>query len=102
MGGSTMAQERSFEFTDRALKGLPIPQKPQQLDYFDAKARGLGLRISYGGRKSFFAMYSNRAGKRQRVRSANRSNCVALSDSGRNGDGGLGPENEDLVCRSRI
>ncbi len=62
-----MAQERSFEFTDRALKGLPIPPKPQQLDYFDAKARGLGLRISYGGRKTFFAMYSNSAGKRQRV-----------------------------------
>ena len=62
-----MAQERSFEFTDRALKGLPVPPKPQQLDYFDAKARGLGLRISYGGRKSFFAMYSNSAGKRQRV-----------------------------------
>ena len=62
-----MTQERSFEFTDRALKGLPIPPKPKQLDYFDAKARGLGLRVSYGGRKSFFAMYSNAAGKRQRV-----------------------------------
>ncbi|MFB3126299.1 MAG: Arm DNA-binding domain-containing protein, partial [Candidatus Acidiferrales bacterium] len=67
MEGSTMAQDRTFEFTDRALKGLPIPPKPQQLDYFDAKARGLGLRISYGGRRSFFAMYSNSAGKRQRV-----------------------------------
>ena len=62
-----MAQERSFEFTDRALKGLPTPPKPKQLDYFDTGARGLGLRISYGGRKSFFAMYSNNAGKRQRV-----------------------------------
>ncbi len=62
-----MSQDRTFEFTDRALKGLPIPPKPQQLDYFDSKARGLGLRISYGGRKSFFAMYSNSAGKRQRV-----------------------------------
>ncbi len=62
-----MSQDRTFEFTDRALKGLPIPPKPQQLDYFDAKARGLGLRVSYGGRKSFFTMYSNAAGKRQRV-----------------------------------
>ncbi len=62
-----MSRERTFEFTDRALKGLPVPPKPQQLDYFDAKARGLGLRISYGGRKSFFVMYSNSAGKRQRV-----------------------------------
>ncbi len=62
-----MSRERTFEFTDRALQGLPIPPKPQQLDYFDAKARGLGLRASYGGRKSFFAMYSNSAGKRQRL-----------------------------------
>ena len=62
-----MAQERSFSFTDKALKGLPIPPKPQQLDYFDTGARGLGLRVSYGGRKSFFAMYSNIVGKRQRV-----------------------------------
>ncbi len=62
-----MAQERSFDFTDRALKGLPIPPKPKQLDYFDTGMRGLGLRISYGGRKTFFAMYSNVAGKRQRL-----------------------------------
>ena len=62
-----MAQKRTFSFTDRALRGLPIPPKPNQLDYFDTASRGLGLRISYGGRKSFFAMYSNAKGKRQRV-----------------------------------
>ena len=62
-----MPKSRTFEFTDRALRGLPVPPKPDQLDYFDAKARGLGLRISYGGRRSFFVMYSNAAGKRQRV-----------------------------------
>ncbi len=62
-----MAQKRTFSFTDRALRGLPIPPKPKQLDYFDTASRGLGLRVSYGGRKSFFAMYSNAAGKRQRV-----------------------------------
>ncbi len=62
-----MAQERSFSFTDRALRGLPVPPKPKQLDYFDTGSRGLGLRVSYGGRKSFFAMYSNGAGKRQRL-----------------------------------
>ncbi len=80
MEGNTVAQSRSFEFTDRALKGLSIPPKPQQLDYFDTKARGLGLRISYGGRKSFFAMYSNAAGKRQRV---------SLGELGRLEDGKL-------------
>ena len=61
-----MSVKRTFEFTDRALKGLPTPPKPQQLDYFDTRVRGLGLRISYGGRKSFFLMYSS-AGKRQRL-----------------------------------
>ncbi len=75
-----MSQNRTFEFTDRALKGLPIPPKPLQLDYFDGKARGLGLRVSYGGRKSFFAMYSNDAGKRQRV---------SLGEYGRLEDGKL-------------
>ena len=59
--------ERTFRFSDRALKGLSIPPKPQQLDYFDTGARGLGLRVSYGGRKAFFVMYSNIDGKRQRV-----------------------------------
>ena len=62
-----MTQKRTFLFTDKALKGKSIPPKPQQLDYFDTKVRGLGLRISYGGRKSFFAMYINRDGNRQRL-----------------------------------
>ena len=61
-----MAQERSFSFTDRALKGLPIPPKPKQLDYFDTVSRGLGLRVSYGGKRSFFVLYGP-ASKRQRV-----------------------------------
>jgi hypothetical protein len=60
-----MAQERTFEFTDRAVKGLPIPPKPRQLDYFDTKERGLGLRVSYGGKRSFFVLYGP-ASKRQR------------------------------------
>ncbi len=62
-----MAKSRTFEFTDRRLKSLSTPPKPQQLDYFDSKARGLGMRVSYGGRKSFFVMYSNAKGKRQRL-----------------------------------
>ena len=53
-------------FTDRYLKGLPVPPKPDQVDYFDTGVRGLGLRVSYGGRKSFFVMYSY-GGKRQRL-----------------------------------
>ncbi len=61
-----MAQERTFEFTDRAVKGLPVPPKPKQMDYFDTKARGLGCRVSYGGKRSFFVLYGP-ASKRQRV-----------------------------------
>ncbi len=62
-----MAKKRTFEFTDRRLKGLSFPPPTDQLDYFDFKARGLGMRVSYGGRKSFFVMYSNAKGKRQRL-----------------------------------
>ena len=72
-----MTQERTFEFTDRALKGLPIPPKDKpeqvwdeeaeewkqpphgQVDYFDSKVRGLGLRISYGGIGKPFKARSN-------------------------------------------
>ncbi|MCH8036465.1 MAG: hypothetical protein IIC53_04985 [Proteobacteria bacterium] len=61
-----MSSERTFEFTDRALKGLPVPPKPKQMDYFDTKARGLGCRVSYGGKRSFFVLYGP-ASKRQRV-----------------------------------
>ncbi len=60
-----MAQERSFSFTDKALKGLPIPPKPKQLDYFDTKVTGLGLRGSYGGRKSFFILYGPAKGRKR-------------------------------------
>ena len=88
-----MSGERTFEFTDRALKGLPIPPKPQQLDYFDAKARGLGLRISYGGRKTFFAMYSNSAGKRQRL---------SLGEYGRIEDGKLSLANARKVAKGKL
>ena len=36
-----MSGKRTIEFTDRAVRGLPIPPKPQQLDYFDTKVSGL-------------------------------------------------------------
>jgi integrase len=58
--------QRTFRFTDAKLKSLPLPPEGQQWDYFDAHTRGLGLRVSYGGTRSFFCLYSNKAGKRQR------------------------------------
>ena len=91
--GTTMAQKRTFEFTDRALKGLPIPPKPKQFDHFDTKVRGLGLRVSYGGRKSFFAMYVNSAGERQRV---------SLGEYGRLEHGKLSLANARTRARAEI
>jgi len=62
-----MSEVRTFEFTDKALKGLSIPPKPRQFDYFDKKGKGFGIRVSYGGRKTFFVMYNNASGVRQRT-----------------------------------
>ncbi len=75
-----MPKKRTFVFTDRALRGLPTPPKPQQVDYSDAKSRGLGIRISYGGKRVFNVVYTNREGKRQRV---------TLGEFGRLEDGNL-------------
>jgi integrase len=57
---------RTFAFTDAGIRKLPAPPKPTQVDYFDMVQRGLGLRISYGGTRSFFVMYSS-AGRRHRL-----------------------------------
>ena len=70
---------RTFEFTDRAVKGLPLPPKPQQLDYFDTKERGLGLRVSYGGKRSFFVMYGGAAKRQSPSPAAAPSQCPAQS-----------------------
>lgn len=75
-----MPKKRTFVFTDRALRGLPTPPKPQQVDYSDTKSRGLGIRISYGGKRVFNVVYTNREGKRQRV---------TLGEFGRLEDGNL-------------
>jgi integrase len=60
-------QKRTFEFNEQSIKALAIPPKPKQMDFFDTTVRGFGLRVSYGGRRCFFLMYSNGQGKRQRV-----------------------------------
>jgi integrase len=48
---------RRIKFTDRSLKALKPPPRPQQLDYFDDILPGFGLRVSYNGRKSWVVLY---------------------------------------------
>lgn len=43
-------------FTARGITSLKSPLKGQ-IDYFDSKPPGLGLRVSSSGRKSWFIMY---------------------------------------------
>ena len=40
----------------------------KQTDYFDKGFAGFGVRVSYGGKKTYFLMY-RRDGKKRRVRS---------------------------------
>jgi integrase len=48
---------RRIRFTERGLKALKPPPRPQQLDYFDDSLPGFGLRVSYNGRKSWVVLY---------------------------------------------
>lgn len=43
-------------FTARWVDSVPLPATGQ-VDYFDEKTSGFGLRVSQGGRKTWFAMY---------------------------------------------
>jgi integrase len=48
---------RRIRFTDRSIRALkPLPP-PKQVDYFDESLPGFGLRISYGGRKTWIVLY---------------------------------------------
>jgi hypothetical protein len=57
--------ERRIRFTERGLKAIKPPAKPQQLDYFDDALPGFGLRVSYNGRKSWVVLYRVNGGKRR-------------------------------------
>jgi integrase len=60
-------KKRTFKFTDRAVAAIKLPPAPLQLDYFDTALRGFGLRVSYGGRKTWFVMYRRESdGKNRR------------------------------------
>ena len=52
-----------INFTDRTLKALPIPEAGQ-VDYWDKNMHGFGMRVSYGGRKSFQVIFRDPAKRR--------------------------------------
>lgn len=59
-------------FTHASLKALPIPTAAQrQIDYWDSgkgAQRGLGLRISFGGTKTWILRYRAASGQRRRLK----------------------------------
>ena len=57
----------TFNFTTQGLKGLATPPKPKQIDYHDTKVSGFGLRVGYGGKRTFYCVYRNASKRLQRV-----------------------------------
>lgn len=65
-------------FTVRWIEAVKPPEKGQ-VDYFDTKPPGVGLRISNGGRKTWFVMY--RSGERLRRLTLGTFPSLSLSDA---------------------
>ena len=65
-------------FTARWVESVNLPEKGQ-VDYFDTKPPGVGLRISYSGRKSWFVMY--RSGGRLRRLTLGTYPALTLADA---------------------
>jgi integrase len=57
--------KRTIRFTTRNIGALPVPSKPEQLDYFDRELAGFGIRVSYGGRRTWFTMYRHARTRRR-------------------------------------
>ena len=53
-----------FPFSDRKIDSLKVPTDGQ-IDHYDTRAQGLGIRLSYGGKKTWFVRYSH-GGHRRR------------------------------------
>jgi integrase len=66
-------------FTDRGIASLPIP-KTGQADHYDARTPGLGIRISYGGSRTWFLKYLT-PDNRQRRKKLGRYPEMSLADA---------------------
>ena len=53
------------KFTDRSIKAMALPEGRKDMLVFDDECRGLGLRITAAGRKSFLVQWTDPATKRK-------------------------------------
>ncbi|MCZ6609989.1 MAG: Arm DNA-binding domain-containing protein, partial [Alphaproteobacteria bacterium] len=67
-----------FPFSDRKIDSLKVPAEGQ-IDHYDTRAQGLGIRLSYGGSKTWFVRYSH-SGHRRRY-GLGRFPAVKLADA---------------------
>jgi integrase len=70
-----------MRLTDLLIKRLkpPKPGATKQVTYFDDQQKGLGIRVSVGGTKSFIVMY----GKRRKLRTLGRYPTLKLAEARR-------------------
>lgn len=66
-------------FTDRAIAALKVP-RTGQADSYDARTPGLGIRVSYGGSKTWFLKYQT-PDKRQRRTKLGKYPEMSLADA---------------------
>jgi len=67
-----------FPFSDRKIDSLKVPAKGQ-IDHYDIRTQGLGIRLSYGGSKIWFLRYSH-GGHRRRL-GLGRYPAIKLADA---------------------
>ncbi|MEJ5080845.1 tyrosine-type recombinase/integrase [Ochrobactrum sp. MYb379] len=53
-----------LELTDRGIRAAKVPQGAKKLDLFDTLARGLTVRLSASGSRTFYLVYSGQDDKR--------------------------------------
>ena len=59
-----------IKLTDRTIPSLPVPPKPQQAEYYgdDPRLPGFGVRVSYGGTRTFILRCRTKHGKTKRLK----------------------------------